>query len=333
MKNFDSVLVTGGAGYIGSVLTSKLIENGYYVRVVDSLIYGDKGISKMVNDGRVDLIYDDIRKPDVLENAVKNIDCIIHLAAIVGEPLCKKIPDAAKQINEDATFRLVEIAKKTSKRFVYASTCSNYGSSNEVVDENTPVSALSLYSETKVNSEKKILSEKKDGFEPSVLRFATAFGISPRMRFDLLLQEFIRDAVIDKKISIFGPNYWRPLVHVSDIVKACMLIIESSSELVSGQIYNVGDDSQNFTKIELGKLIQKYLPETKIDIVESKKDPRNYKVSFNKIKSKLNYKIMMTVEEGIKEILEKIKNNEINPAETEFSNMSKMTEKVKSYSF
>lgn len=331
MNKFDSILITGGAGYIGSVLTPKLINLGYKVRILDSLIYGDSGISKFVNDGSVELISEDIRKKEVLEKAVKDIDCIIHLAAIVGEPLCKKIPQAAKQINEEATLNLIQIAKKTVKRFVYASTCSNYGSSENIVNEESPVSSLSLYSETKVNCESKILAIKNENMKSCVLRFATAFGISPRMRFDLLLQEFIRDAWINKKISIFGPNYWRPFVHVSDIANACSLILETENEQVSHQIYNVGDDSQNFTKMELAKMIKKYLPETEIEIIESKIDPRNYKVSFDKIRTKLNYKISMTVDDGINEIINKIKKNELDPRLTEFSNMSKMTEKVQTF--
>jgi len=256
------------------------------------------------------------------------MDCIIHLAAIVGEPLCKKIPLAAKQINEEATSNIIKIAKKSMKRFIYASTCSNYGSSNNIVNEDSPVSSLSLYSETKVNSESRVLAMKDKNIESCVLRFATAFGISPRMRFDLLLQEFIRDAWINKKIVIFGPDYWRPLVHVSDIANACSLLLESEENLVSGHIYNVGDDSQNFTKMELAKMIKHHLPETEIEIIESKIDPRNYKVSFKKIKTELNYNIKITVNEGIKEILEKIRTDELDPRETEFSNMSKMTEKV-----
>lgn len=329
MRKFDSVLVTGGAGYIGSVLTGKLIEKGYKVRVLDSLIYGINGISKFVSNGSLELISNDIRDTKVIDRAIKDIDCVIHLAAIVGEPLCNKIPESARQINELATTNLLNACTKSVKRFVFGSTCSNYGSSADIANEETPLQSLSLYSETKVKSESRILDSNSGSFEPCVLRFATAFGLSPRMRFDLLVQEFIRDAIVNKKISIFGSEYWRPLVHVQDISNACILAIESDKNLISGQVYNVGDNSQNFTKIQLGKLIQKYLPETEIDIVESKKDPRNYKVSFNKIKSKLNYKITMTVEDGIKEILEKIKNNELDPAETEFSNMSKMTEKVK----
>lgn len=332
LAKFNSILVTGGAGYIGSVLTNKLVEHGYNVRVIDSLIFGKAGISKLVSNKAIELIEDDIRNDNVLEKAVKNVDCVIHLAAIVGEPLCNKVPKAARQINEEATKKLANYSKEAGvSRFIYASTCSNYGSASETVDESTPVSSLSLYSETKVRSELFILKLKNPDFEPCVLRFATAFGISPRMRFDLLLQEFIRDAFIDNKIIVFGPNYWRPLVHVDDISNSCLLAIEKSLELISGEIYNVGDNEQNYKKIDLAKLVQEHIPSTEIVIQESKKDPRNYKVSFDKIKNRLNFKIKKTVSDGIVEIVAEIKKGKIDPRETEFSNMSKLTENVKVY--
>lgn len=329
MQKIDSVLVTGGAGYIGSVLTAKLIEKGYKVRVLDSLIYGSNGIVKFVEDKSIELIADDIRDKDVIANAIKDIDCVIHLAAIVGEPLCNKIPEAARQINEYATLNLLNACKGSVTRFVFGSTCSNYGSTTDVVNEETPLHSLSLYSETKVKSESRILNSAGNNFEPCVLRFATAFGLSPRMRFDLLVQEFIRDAIINKKISIFGPQYWRPLVHVNDIASACILSIESDRDLISGQVYNVGDNSQNYTKIALANMVKKHISETKIEVQEGKKDPRSYKVSFDKIKAKLNYNITKTVEDGIIEILNEIKYGGLDPRESEFSNMSKLTEKVK----
>lgn len=329
MGKFNSVLVTGGAGYIGSVLTARLVELGYRVKVLDSLIFGLDGISKYVSDKKIELVADDLRKPNVLEQTIRDIDCVIHLAAIVGEPLCNKIPEAARQINEHATQSLLELSKKSVKRFVFGSTCSNYGSSADMVNEETPVHSLSLYSETKVNSESRILSSKSNDFEPCVLRFATAFGLSPRMRFDLLLQEFIRDAIVNGRISIFGPQYWRPLVHVQDIANACISAIEADSKLMSGQIYNVGDNSQNYTKIALAEAVKEHLPQTEIEIQESKKDPRNYKVSFDKIQSKLNYHITKTINDGIIEIVNEIKAGRLDPKESEFSNMSKLTENVK----
>ena len=165
MNELKSILVTGGAGYIGSVLTHKLVELGYNVRIIDSLIYGKDGISDLISKNSVELIEKDIRDEKTLNEAVKDIDCIIHLAAIVGDPFCKKIPVAAKQINEDATKKLVNISKKQGvKRFIFASTCSNYGSASTIVDENSPIQSLSLYSTTKVNSENFILNTVNSNF-------------------------------------------------------------------------------------------------------------------------------------------------------------------------
>jgi len=329
-NNISSILITGGAGYIGSVLTAKLVSNGYNVKVLDSLIFGNDGISEFISNNSIELIYGDIRDKEILEKSTKNVDCVIHLASIVGEPLCKKIPEAAKQINELATSKLVEICKLNDvHRFIYSSTCSNYGTSLDIVNETSPVNALSLYSETKIKSESIVLKSKNSNFESCVLRFATAFGISPRMRFDLLLQEFIHDAIIDNKIIIFGPDYWRPLVHVNDIANACILAITSPSNLISGEIYNVGNTNQNHTKHELAKTIQSYLPNTKIEIHKLKKDPRNYRVSFEKIHKNLGFVTTKTVSDGIKEILDQIKNKKLNPSDTSFSNISKFTENVK----
>lgn len=332
MSNLKSILITGGAGYIGCVLTRKLVEIGFKVRVFDSLIFGKDGLSDLISNGSIELFVDDIRNQSALHNAIKNVDCVIHLAAIVGESLCSKIPQAAKQINEIGTKKLVEVCKKDGvERFIFASTCSNYGSSSTMVNENTVVQPFSLYSETKINSEYFILNSKTDDFEPCVLRFATAFGFSPRMRFDLLLQEFIRDAIVDNKITIFGSEYWRPLVHVEDISNACISVIQGANDLISGEIYNVGDTNQNYTKYELAKMVQNYLPTTKIEIQKSKKDPRNYKVSFDKIKNNLKFRITKTVQDGILEIVTKIKNNELDPRKSEFSNIAKHVENVKVY--
>ena len=329
MREFSNILVTGGAGYIGSVLTRKLVLSKYNVTVLDSLIFGRDGISDLVSNNSVKLFVDDIRNKKIVTDVLKDVDCVIHLAAIVGEPLCSKIPKAAKQINEFATKQILDSCKKAGvQRFVFASTCSNYGSALETVNENTPLESLSLYSETKIKSEFNVLNSQEENFEPCVLRFATAYGLSPRMRFDLLLQEFIRDALVDKKISIFGPNRWRPLVHVDDIASSCIAAIENS-ENISGEVYNVGDNEQNYTKRDLAEMIQKHIPLSTIEVTKSKQDPRNYKVSFDKIRNKLNFKVTKTVEDGISEILNKIKDGELDPLDSEFSNLSKAIESVK----
>ncbi len=271
----------------------------------------------------------DIRDSSKITSILKNIDCVIHLAAIVGEPLCKKIPQAAKQINEFATKNFVNICKNNNvKRFIFASTCSNYGSSLDVVDELSPVKPLSLYSECKVNSEKYIINQSDAQFNTCILRFATAHGLSSRMRFDLLVQEFLRDALIDKKISIFGEDFWRPLIHVNDMANACISVLNASSKLISGQIFNVGSSKENYTKKQLAEIIQKHVSEAEVEIVKSKTDPRNYKVSFEKIKKILNFEPKRTVEDSVIEILSKIRDGTIDPRDSEFSNMSKLTEKI-----
>jgi nucleoside-diphosphate-sugar epimerase len=332
MNELKSILVTGGAGYIGSVLTHKLVELGYNVRIIDSLIYGKDGISDLISKNSVELIEKDIRDEKTLNEAVKEIDCVIHLAAIVGDPLCKKIPIAAKQINEDATKKLVTISKEHGvKRFIFASTCSNYGSSSTTVDENSPIQSLSLYSTTKVNSENFILNTKNSSFEPCILRFATAHGLSPRMRFDLLLQEFLRDAILDKKIRIYGPNFWRPLAHVDDISNACIAALKSSSDIISGEIYNVGHTRENYTKKMLAEIIQEFVPSTEIEIIESKKDLRTYKVSFDKIKNNLKFISKKTIRDSISGILIEIQKGSLDPKASEFSNMSKLTERVRAF--
>jgi nucleoside-diphosphate-sugar epimerase len=332
MRSLNSILITGGAGYVGSVLVRKLVSLGYNVKVIDSLVFGNDGISSLINEKKIEFFNLDIRETEKISSIIQNIDCVIHLAAIVGEPLCKKIPDAAKQINEFATKNLVNICKdKKVKRFIFASTCSNYGSSQNVVNESSPVMPLSLYSECKVNSEKFILDQNNDIFETCVLRFATAHGLSPRMRFDLLVQEFIRDAIVDKKISIFGADFWRPLVHVEDMADACISAIDASSQLISGQIYNVGNDKENYTKIKLAEIIKEFITDVEIEIIKSKKDPRNYKVSFEKIKNSLNFEPTYTVRDSVIEILNDIQSGKIDPRDSEFSNMSKLTEKINAF--
>ena len=332
MDELKSILVTGGAGYIGSVLTHKLVESGYNVRIIDSLIYGKDGISDLISKNSVELIEKDIRDEKILNDVVKEIDCVIHLAAIVGDPLCKKIPVAAKQINEDATKKLVTVSKKHGvKRFIFASTCSNYGSASTTVDENSPIQPLSLYSRTKVNSENFILNAESSSFEPCILRFATAHGLSPRMRFDLLLQEFLRDAILDKKIRIYGPNFWRPLAHVEDISNACITTIKSSKDIISGEVYNVGNSNENYTKKMLAEVIQKFVPSTEIEITESKTDLRTYKVSFDKIKNNLKFISKKTIRDSISDILAEIENGSLDPRASEFSNMSKLTERVRAF--
>lgn len=330
MSSSKTILVTGGAGYVGSVLTRKLVEQNYNVKIIDFLVYGDTGISKYLSDNSIEFLNADIREIGKIKDFFNGVDCVIHLAAVVGEPLCKKIPLAAKQINEFATKNLINLTKHIGvERFVFASTCSNYGSTSTIVNENSIVYPLSLYSECKVNSEKFLTSMNSKLFETCILRFATAHGLSPRMRFDLLLQEFLHDALIDKKISIFGEDFWRPLIHVDDMADACISVINAPSDLISGEIFNVGSDSENYTKKQLAKIIQEFIQDAEIEILKAKTDPRNYNVSFKKIKTILNFTTKKSVEDSIDEILKEVKSGNLNPRDFNFTNMSKLTEKIR----
>lgn len=328
MNDINSVLVIGGAGYIGSVLSPKLVDSSFDVKILDSGFFGLSGIEGLL-DNSVQLFHGDIRNNNFLDETLKDVDCVIHLAAIVGDPLCKKNPMAARQINLESTQKLVELSRKNHvKRLIFASTCSNYGTSTKMVDESSELNSLSLYSETKVSSESIVLNNNDSDMNTTVLRFATAFGLSPRMRFDLLLQEFIRDAYVENKIVLYGPESWRPLVHVQDISNACIKAVQVENEKISGEIFNVGSNEGNFTKIQLAKLIQEHLPQTEIEIHPLQKDPRNYKVSFEKIKNLLHFEAKMSVKNGISEIITSIQEGKLNPQDSEFSNMSKMTEKI-----
>ena len=328
MSKLNSVLVTGGAGYVGTTLAKKLSENGYHVRIIDSLIFGRNDIDKFLNDDSIEFIQGDIRDKNILEKCLEEIDCVFHLAAVTG-PLCDRVPEATRQINVNATSQLIELSKaKNVKRFFFSSTCSNYGSNQEIVDESTPLKSLSLYSETKITAESLVLQAKNEYFEPCVLRFSTVYGISPKMRLDLLVHELILDALIRKKITVFGSNYWRPLIHVQDVAKACLSGIKGLSKLITGQVYNVGDFSQNFQKGHLAELVKEHLPQSEIVIQELREDPRNYRVSFEKIKKNLKFKIEHTVQDGILEIIEKINDGSIDPTKFDSKIRSKLADKI-----
>ena len=328
MVGISSILVTGGAGYVGSTLVNDLANCGYNVRTLDSKIFCPEKNNNFLKNKSIEFIHGDIRNNNLLESCLEGIDCVIHLAAVTG-PLCDKAPKATIQTNEVATKELVNLCKKKKiKRFFFASTCSNYGSNLKIVNEQTPLKPVSLYSKTKVNSESLVLDSKSINFEPCILRFSTVFGISPEMRFDLLLQELILNAIIYKKILIFGPDFWRPLIHVKDASDACIRCIESSSDLVSGEIYNVGASEQNFTKLELAQIVQEYFPDTQIEIQKSKKDPRNYKVSFDKIRKTFDFKIKNTVRDGISEMVDGINNGTLNYTNSDFSSRAKLAEKI-----
>jgi len=307
-----NVLITGGAGYIGSVVIRKLLEDGFNVQVLDNLLYGNESIIELSKCSNFKFIPGDIRNKKDVKKSLKKIDAVIHLAAIVGEPACNREKKLAYETNYEGTTNLVEWCKKLGvPRFLFASTYSNYGTTDKIADENTSLNPLSIYEKTKVDAEKFILNSADRNFKPGILRFATAFGVSPRMRFDLIVNQFCLEALIKKKIEVFGGNLWRSFIHISDIAQCLKLCLEVEEKLIDSQIYNVGIESNNYTKFQVAKLVKKYIKDTKIEITNIKKFSRDIQVSFSKVRKILGFKAKISVENGILEIKKFLESGEI----------------------
>jgi nucleoside-diphosphate-sugar epimerase len=300
--------VTGSAGYIGSVLTRRLLEKGHNVRGLDSLLFGGESLLGVFGHPSFEFRRGDIRDRRDLLAAVENIDQVVHLAAIVGDPACAKQPELATETNWSASQILFNLCleQKHIERFVFASTCSNYGrmKDEQVVDERSSLRPVSLYAELKVRFEKLILEGgvRRD-FAPVSLRFATVYGVSPRMRFDLTVNEFVRDVWAGKELQVYGEQFWRPYCHVRDLAEACLLALECKFEKIRQNVYNVGDSRENYQKKFLAEDIRRLVPTALIRYVHKQEDPRDYKVNFNKIRKELNFRITRTVSEGIREVL------------------------------
>lgn len=310
------VLVVGAAGYIGSVLVKKSLEKGYIVRGFDILNFGDKSLSDFYGHKNFEFIKGDTRNKADLKKAVKDIDFVVHLAAIVGDPACSKQPELAKQTNWDGSKLLFDICNESQniKRFVFASTCSNYGKmlQDGYVEENSLLNPVSLYAKLKVDFEKYILAaDTRSDFAPVILRFATAFGISSRMRFDLTVNEFVKESCMGRELVVFGEKFWRPYCHVHDLSRGCISVLEADKELVKKDVFNVGSTGENYQKQQLVELINRRIPELKVKFVHKDEDLRDYRVNFDKISKRLSFKITKTVSDGIDELITLIKSGMI----------------------
>ena len=307
------VLVTGGCGYIGSILVRRLLSSGYRVRVVDRLLYGgDVFLREIKQHPGLALINQDIAEADVLEEAIKGVDAVVHLAAIVGDPGCAKYEDLAIEVNLEATKRLVHLVQRHNvARFVFASTCSVYGSSNDVMKEDSPSNPISLYARTKLDAENVILSNLDDSDCTVILRFSTTYGLSPRPRFDLVVNLLSAQAATDGAITIFGGEQWRPFIHVRDTAAALHVFLEAPKEKVQGQIFNVGSVEQNHQIRDIGDMISQFIPGTVVSVHEFDMDMRNYFVSFDKLYSTVEFIPQWDVPHGIVEIWEAVQSRRI----------------------
>ena len=321
------VLVTGGAGYIGSVLVRQLLNKGYSVRAFDSLKFGGDSLYDVMLHPGFEFVKGDMRNAADLGKVLKGMDAVVHLAAIVGDPACKKYPEEAHQTNWGGSLLLFDLAEAAGiKRFVFASTCSNYGKMpdpDSFVTETSGLNPVSLYAELKVKFEKYLLEEKKDSNMCSTsLRFATVYGFSPRIRFDLTVNEFTRNAAVHGEQEIWGKQFWRPYCHVDDLARSVVLVLESPEEKVRANVFNVGSTEENYNKGMIIEEVCKVVPGVKVHYVDSSEDPRDYRVNFDRIKNELGFKITKKVPDGVKEIYTLLKTGIVtDPFEQKFRNI------------
>lgn len=322
-----TILVTGIAGYIGSVLGRLLLKKDYRVMGFDNLSFGDHGLKRLSLNKNFKFYKGDIRESKSYHELLKKADAVIHLAAIVGDPACSKYPALAKNVNWNASKKFYDYAasEPNIKNFIFSSTCSNYGKTKggKLVDEGSPLNPVSLYAELKVALEKHILdSRTRSDFIPTPLRFATVYGLSPRMRFDLTVNEFAREVALGKELIIYGEQFWRPYCHVEDLARGCISVLEANPKVVDHQVFNVGDTKENYRKKDLVDIILNLYPSAKIKFVYKDEDPRDYRVNFDKIKKALGYKISKTVPQGIKEICKAVESGRfINTYSSKYSNV------------
>jgi nucleoside-diphosphate-sugar epimerase len=322
-QKIERVLVIGGAGYIGSALLPKLLSQGYQVRLLDLLLYGVDPIAPYLEHPNLEVIQADFRQVDSVVAAMQEVDAVIHLGAIVGDPACALDEGLTLDINLMATRMIAEVAKGTNvQRFIFASTCSVYGASDQMLDEHSETRPVSLYARTKAASERTLRKMADDRFSPVILRFSTVYGLSGRYRFDLVVNLLTAKALVDGEITIFGGNQWRSFVHVDDAATSIMHVIEADSDVIRNQIFNVGSNEQNYSILQIGEMIHDNVPAARMVNKSDEVDPANYKVNFNKIQRLLDYRPSWTVQRGIEQVIQAIQKGEIaDYKETKFSNI------------
>jgi nucleoside-diphosphate-sugar epimerase len=306
------VLVIGGAGYIGSALVQKLLDQGLRVLVLDAMHFGEESLRLVATHPNFIIVRDDFRHIEVLTRAMTDVGSVIHLGGLVGDPACAFDADLTVDVNVTATKLIGEIAKAAGvRRFIFASSCSVYGACDKTVTEESRFNPLSLYARTKVASEVVLDALNSPDFGVTRLRFATIYGISGRTRFDLVVNVLCAKAIRDGLITVFGADQTRPFVHVEDVATAIMMTLQAPLALVAGEAFNVGSDAQNYTLRDVAELINKQAPESTIVSDDTFVDKRSYRVSFEKFHTRLGFEPAWTLERGIAQVIASVRCNDV----------------------
>ena len=297
---------------MGSVLTRQLLDRGYTVEVFDSLSFGWESLAQLSSHPSFRFTKGDIRNIGDVTACIKDAYGVVLLASLVGEPACDRDPKETVDINLIATKTVAEASRYYEvPRFVFASTDSAYGIQEGVMSEDSPMNPISLYGRLKVRAEKEILSLLGETFRPTILRMATIYGLSPRMRFDLVVNTLALNAYVHEKITIHGGAQWRPLVHVADAARAYVMSLDAPQEAVGGEVFNVGSNEQNLQIGPIGETVRSVFHEIEVETIPQAPDLRDYYVSFDKITNVLGYRVQHSVEDGVREIREALEGGAI----------------------
>ena len=306
------VLIIGAGGYIGPIVTGHLLERGYKVRGLDLFLFPTQSVLEpFAGNPDFELVIGDHCDPDLMSGALDGVTDVIILSGLVGDPITKKYPDASRKINDEGMRALIGLCNgRGLNRVIFVSTCSNYGliKEDELADENFALNPLSLYAKAKVAMEQELLAlEGKVDFKPTVLRFATAFGLAPRMRFDLTVSQFTRDMFLGHDMLVYDAATWRPYCHVRDFGDVLQRVLEAPEKDIAFEVFNAGGDVNNFTKQMIVDSILEALPDSQVAYQEHGEDPRNYRVDFAKIRDRLGFEPKYTVKDGVAELIEALK--------------------------
>ena len=313
------VTVLGGGGYLGSVLCRQLLQEGFFVRCFDLFVFGREPVSELATHPRFTCVCGDTRHRDALKRVLEGAYAVVHLASLVGDGSCNVHPGLTSSINCDASRMVAELAPRAGlRRLLFSSTCSVYGGSPGIVSEVSPTDDRTVYTRTKLAGEQIFLAAQSDTFRPTILRLATVFGTSPRMRFDLAANIMVAQAEMHRRITIFNGQRWRPFVHTTDVGRAFIHLLRAPAEAVSGRIFNVGSTRMNLTIGDLGRHIARNYVD--LEVTESaNNDGRDYHVDFSRIEA-LGFRANVTLDDGIRELSAYVRTRRPNLSDARYNN-------------